>query len=181
MGKIEREVKIAVECSEAERIRRILERNHIEKREVTERDIYYQHPCRNFLLTDEALRLRISSGGELSLTYKSQRKSTSTIKERLEIIVDIKEGDINSLLKHLGFTPAVIVVKERTYYRLSRDILLSIDHVEGLGCFIEIEGPNRIDIEKIVQKYDIRGRFVEKTYAEMVAEKGLTFSDSDRS
>ncbi|MCE4626844.1 MAG: CYTH domain-containing protein, partial [Desulfurococcales archaeon] len=70
----EKEVKIKVECNAIENLVRILEENGAKKVRVQDEvDVYYQHPCRNFLETDEAVRLRIVDGKTESITYKGQR------------------------------------------------------------------------------------------------------------
>lgn len=103
-----------------------------EGREV---DIYFQHPCRDFASTDEALRVRLS-GGRVVVTYKGPRIGAGA-KTRFEVSTVADESALE-LLKRLGFVEVARVVKRREYFR-SGDYLVSLDWVEGLGEFVEIE------------------------------------------
>lgn len=98
-------------------------------------DIYFQHPCRDFSASDEALRVRLS-GGAASVTYKGPRTGTEA-KTRLEITAS-SGVEVVEVFKRLGFVPVATVRKRREYYQRG-DILVSLDEVEGLGEFVEIE------------------------------------------
>lgn len=169
----EKEIKIKIDCSGIDEIIESLEasggRIIKKQREV---DIYYQHPCRDFLETDEAVRVRIADGKPESITYKGPRiKGSGGLKKRREVIVNVDDGDPNNLLESLGFKPAVIVEKERIYIEYL-DHLVTVDKVESLGCFIEVEGDQP---EKILQAFENLGLKVEpikETYAELMISRG---------
>ena len=106
-------------------------------------DTYLRHPSRDFRTTDEALRIREIDGLPY-LTYKGPRLS-GPIKIRTEIELPLHRGDKSSWLevwKHLGFSIVTEVVKKRTIYRLDserRPLTITLDEVEKLGSFVEIE------------------------------------------
>ncbi|NJE07561.1 class IV adenylate cyclase [Thermococcus sp. M39] len=160
---------------------KVRERFEFMRKEVHE-DIYYQHPCRDFSKTDEALRIRIKRFNghfEAFLTYKGP-KLDSVSKSRKEIEVPISDVDAYSeLLTSLGFKEVLTIVKVREKYYVEKGVTITLDEVEGLGKFIEIEklvkeGEN---IEKEVKK--LRGiledlgvkKFERKSYLELLLEK----------
>lgn len=160
---IETEGKFLISCEDMEAIESSLIAAGFsligEKEEV---DRYYSHPCRDFLLSDEALRLR-EDGDGLTLTYKGPRDA-GKFKSRLEIST-LVSSDIKALLERLGFVEALMVRKRRRYLR--RDsVVVSIDRVESLGCFVEIEG-SEAEIEEISRQLNL-GQVIRETYVEML-------------
>lgn len=114
-------------------------------------DCYYQHPFRDFVKTNEWLRLRTitypnGSQEPVRVTYKGPKNDIS--RTEIEIILEpaIQTGDNtpSMLLDALGFTPLVTVTKNRriaVYDRESipRYITICLDEVSGLGKFVELE------------------------------------------
>lgn len=114
-------------------------------------DTYYNHPCRDFAQTGEALRVRRIDGVPL-VTYKG-KKSPGEVKAREELEWRLDPGDndglaMERLLLHLGFHAVATVSKRRQTYRLgaSDDCLtVTIDEVPALqrdsaaGLFAEVE------------------------------------------
>lgn len=105
-------------------------------------DIYYRHPCRDFRATDEAFRLR-SVDDFTVVTYKGPREK-SEVKTRQEIELKLVPDEFDSwkmLLQNLGFQPLPPVRKQREIYTNERlpELCITIDEVEGLGLFAEIE------------------------------------------
>ena len=97
---------------------------------VMESDTFFQHPCRDFVQTDECLRLRerrLSEGAfEHTLTYKGPRIDTST-KTRLETEMPITEPEQwESLLTALGFRRWASVQK----FRRRMPLVVDGRHVE---------------------------------------------------
>ena len=146
------------------------------KREV---DIYFQHPCRDFKKTDEALRLRFEKEKSI-FTYKGP-KISKEIKAREEI--NIRVGKKNSeklisILEKLGFYKVAEVKKTRETYRL-REYEINLDHVENLGDFIEIELKTPSEslesaTEKLklcLVKLGIKATPILKSYLELLLEK----------
>ncbi len=108
-------------------------------------DLYFQHPCRDFRQTHEALRLRRTDDG-LRITYKGPIIDSRTkMRREIELPVGRDGGDIaqfRELLTILGFEPVRGVEKTRAIYELvweGRDLELAVDAVDGLGTFLEIE------------------------------------------
>lgn len=123
---------------------------------VEQVDRYFAHPCRDFARTDEALRLR-SAGDAVAVTWKGPRVDAAT-KTRREIELPLAAtptdagdtrparertlGQWTELLESLGFRPVMSVAKRRLPARVpwqGTEIDAAIDHVHGLGDFLEIE------------------------------------------
>lgn len=110
-------------------------------------DIYFRHPVRDFRQTDEALRLR-KLNDRLLITYKGQRLE-AVVKTRPEIELSLRAEECGSweqLLQCLGFAEVERVRKQRSIFKatasgdeLSLRIIISLDRVQGLGDFAEIE------------------------------------------
>ena len=140
--------------------------------EVYEKDLYFQHPCRDFAETDEALRLR-EEGGRCTLTYKGPKEG-GRVKSRLELNVEVGDCDAaKGLLERLGFKPVAVVAKKRRYYLLG-DVEVALDNVEGLGCFVEVESKRGRE-EDVLEAVRMLGldRFpsTTKSYLELLLEK----------
>jgi len=174
----EYEVKVKVE--ELDRVRnrlKTLGANKVfSKKEV---DVYFQHPCRNFKITDEALRLRLEEG-EAILTYKGP-KISSEIKAREEINLRIEKENVEkliSMLQKLGFYKVAEVRKIREVYRLD-EYEISLDHVEDLGDFVDIELETVNEslesaikkLKNCLNKLDIKSTPILKSYLELLLEK----------
>jgi adenylate cyclase class 2 len=112
-------------------------------------DTYFDHPCRSFSQTDEAIRIRVrepadnhplisSKHSSIELTYKGPKidKTTKTRVEYTSGISDVKAT--TSILHHIGFKHVATIKKHRTFFELD-GITVSIDNVEGVGTFIELE------------------------------------------
>ena len=110
-----------------------------------QRDIYFQHPARDFRQTDEAFRIR-SFGDENIVTYKGPLLDRVS-KTRIETEVSFEQGEagrerMQSILISLGFDPRPPVVKERLEREAHWEgqvIHLCHDRVEGLGEYLELE------------------------------------------
>jgi adenylate cyclase class 2 len=114
-------------------------------------DTYYNHPCRDFAQTGEALRVRREDGLPM-VTYKGQ-KLPGDVKAREELEWRLDPGDTDGtlmerLLTQLGFHLVATVTKRRQTYRWGRSadpLTITIDEVPGLGSatapglFAEIE------------------------------------------
>lgn len=108
-------------------------------------DHYFNAPDRDFARTDEALRLR-RVGEANFVTYKGPKRDTQT-KTRTELELPIGTGDamaadFERLLTLLGYRSVALVRKRRRPYHLRRDrfeLEITLDEVQGLGLFSEIE------------------------------------------
>lgn len=108
---------------------------------IRQRDVYYQHPCRDFAATDEALRVRAVSAQASAtslITYKGP-KMDDAAKTREELETDV--GDLETvaaILEALGFEAVERVSKRRERWWID-DIAICLDDVDELGEYIEIE------------------------------------------
>lgn len=116
---------------------------HVER--VEQSDSYFAHPCRDFGVTDEALRIR-HQGGKQTLYYKGPKVDAET-KTREEIAMPLSDADaMRKILQRLGFVPAIVLDKERDIYQLD-GVEVALDSVNGLGHFVELEVQGE-DIER---------------------------------
>jgi adenylate cyclase class 2 len=164
------EAKFRVPCAELRLLEELAEANGFKCREASEeRDIYFNHPCRSFEETDEALRVRVR-GGHIYITYKGPKRLVESVKEREEIEVKVDGGldDVRTLLSRLGFSEVASVHKRRVYCKNGLTTV-TLDEVEGLGCFVEVEGPSREAIQEVADLLGLsRFERVALTYLEMV-------------
>src|SRR5688500_16788054 len=111
---------------------------------TVERDVYCNHPSRDFAETDEALRLRWD-GSEAVLTYKGKtldQVSKSREELELELAGEPALDTARRILTLLGFVEVRDVEKRRTKFPIVHQgspVLVTIDEVAGLGLFAELE------------------------------------------
>ena len=146
---IEVEVKISIENRKS--VEEALHRIGAQRlNSETQVDAYFDHPVRTFQETDEALRLRSRhpdvEGDELDstipppyeMTYKGP-KLESRSKSRVELSVHISNIDSARLiLESLGFKHVATISKRRVFYTVD-SITVSVDDVEDVGLFLELE------------------------------------------
>ncbi len=107
-------------------------------------DTYFNAPHRDFVNTDEALRIR-SVDGRSVLTYKGKKLDTVS-KTREEFETDVDGGNTRSILLALGFYEAGMVKKTREIFKFE-GMTICLDNVRSLGEFIEVEITADSDIE----------------------------------
>lgn len=149
LSSYEVEVKVAIK-SPAATEQALLELGAVKTNIETQVDEYFNHPCRSFENTDEALRIRKRGTTDLAttpadqqadtieMTYKGAKLDTST-KTRYEMSVGLSDtASTQSILERLGFTSIATVKKERTFFSVG-EMVVSIDIVEHLGSYLEAE------------------------------------------
>ncbi|WP_158056419.1 class IV adenylate cyclase [Halorussus halophilus] len=109
---------------------------------VTQIDTYYSAPHRDFAETDEALRIREETPRESNsfteVTYKGPlADAKSKTRREIETVVECAD-DMGAILEALDFEPAAEVRKERERFALD-GYTVTLDSVEGLGEFVEVE------------------------------------------
>ncbi|MDP6442978.1 MAG: class IV adenylate cyclase [Pirellulaceae bacterium] len=112
---------------------------------ITQVDVYFRHPSRDFAATDEALRIR-RIGERNRVTYKGPKLGELT-KTRRELEFEIGAGasgydQHEQLLLALGFSIVASVEKHRRHATLhwrGAEVELSLDAVPGVGEFYELE------------------------------------------
>jgi len=115
----------------------------IEKTTEEHEDHYLRHPCRDFRITDEALRMR-RVNRQWHVTYKGPR-SEGALKIRPEIEFPLADGtqdDLQRVWGALGFEPVAVVRKTRRVFGMDGfhpGMHVTLDQVESLGSFAELE------------------------------------------
>ncbi len=144
-------------------------------------DVYYNHPCRDFRSTDEALRLRVVNE-KANLTYKGPRLDAfSKVREEIEV-KNVDFQNLHNVLIKLGFVEFVRIVKIRRTYIIN-DITVSIDYLPELGKYAEVEKicKSQTEIPNVQQELldflknnidsDIQKYVEPKTYLELILER----------
>lgn len=111
----------------------------------SEVDVYFAHPARDFARSDEALRIRRK--GRLSfVTYKGPKiDETTKTRREIDLALPSQAGTAEAwteLFEGLGFRRVGEVRKSRRKAAVRRDrwqVEGSLDEVEGLGTFAELE------------------------------------------
>jgi adenylate cyclase, class 2 len=144
---------------------------------IHEHDIYYNAPHCDFGITDEAIRVRYTNQHAV-VTYKGAKIKASGLKAREELNVVVDSGAVfEQMLARLGFTRTAEVNKWRENYQLS-GAAISLDEVEDLGTFVEIEilaedesSNPAARIEKIAQEIGVYGEPILASYLELLLSK----------
>jgi len=141
---------------------------------LTESDLYFNAPTRDFGTTDEALRIRATEKGA-TLTYKGPKVGLTGVKAREEVIVPVTGADaLAGILERLGFTRTAMVEKTRESY-VVEGAFVALDLVEGLGPFVEIEAPPGLSedeavalIARVRNLLNMQGEETTLSYLEMI-------------
>lgn len=167
---LEIEIKARVESLESIE-EEILKQGGLFKKEVVQEDLYFNHPNRDFAVTDEAVRLR-RAAGRFYLTYKGPKIDNIT-KTREELNTEVGNWDsATEILTKLGFTEVLWVKKKRRYFRLGEfDVML--DNVDGLGSFIEVEKTEDYHPKELINFLNGLGikKSETRSYLELMIEK----------
>lgn len=142
-----------------------------------EHDVYYNAPHRDFSATDEALRVRYT-GGKAVVTYKGAKIKNLGLKAREELNTAVESGEVvEQILGRLGFTRTAAVSKWRETFAVG-NATISLDDVDGLGTFMEIEVIAESDrdgalatISRIKEELGICGEPILASYLELVLAK----------
>ncbi len=142
--------------------------------EVVQEDRYLAHPCRDFGVTDEGLRLR-RVGDEVVLYYKGPKIDKLT-KTREELSTPVPDpASLELIFQRLGFRPVEKVEKVRRTYRLG-GVEVLLDQVTGLGGFVELEVQDlplevgRSMIEEAMKSLGLE-RTERRSYLELLLER----------
>jgi len=144
---------------------------------IHEHDIYYNAPHRDFGKTDEAVRVRYTDDHAV-VTYKGPKIRKFGLKAREELNFAVESGEtFEKMLDRLGFTRTLEVNKWRENFR-SGAAAVSLDTVDGLGTFVEIEviaddgdsDPEAI-ITDIAREIGAEGTPILESYLELLLAK----------
>ncbi len=133
------EVEVKFRSPENDRVIEALERLGAKRlSDESMEDIYYQHPSRDFGISDEAIRLR-RCGDSAELTYKGPRMASSSAKAREELSMAVVDSlSAARILERLGFSELTTVRKRRKTYLIDK-LRVAVDDVDELGQFVELE------------------------------------------
>ena len=136
------EVEVKAKIENFEDMKKKLENlGAIKSKKEFQEDIYFNSPIVDFANTDEALRIRTTKENEktnIFITYKGPKiDSKSKTREEIEIKIEDSEK-CSKIFQHLGFTKVRAVRKNRQYYKYE-NFEISLDDVEGLDPYMEIE------------------------------------------
>ncbi|MCY0850150.1 class IV adenylate cyclase [Sulfuracidifex metallicus] len=175
---IEREIKMKLKSPSLNDLERELQQRSIPIISTEEQeDIYFNYKYRNFKQSDEAIRLR-KIGNKYELTYKGPKQG-SFGKSREEITISISNTDISNIriiMERIGLYETFIVKKIRKNFKIEK-FIISLDRVEGLGEFIEIEGDNVTEgelksfSEHFIRDFHIEGEVTNTSYLELLLMK----------
>jgi len=112
------------------------------------------------------------------VTYKGAKIKTSGLKAREELNIVVDSGAVfEQMLDRLGFTRTAEVNKWRENYRLF-DAAITLDEVESLGTFVEIEilaedesSDAAARIQEIAKEIGVDGEPILDSYLEMLLAK----------
>ncbi|MEL6105471.1 MAG: class IV adenylate cyclase [Planctomycetota bacterium] len=157
-------------------------------------DTYYRHPCRDFVRTGEAFRVR-RINDVASVTYKGPKLAVDDealkAREEIEWCLAPEDADGNKmerLLVSLGFEAVTTVRKNRISHRWTEGhewaaVTVTLDDVEQVGSFAEIEllvDDSEADalthaaeqIERLAGQLDLRDRIRESYLELLLAQLG---------
>jgi len=172
------EVELKVKIPSLDPVReQLVRKNAGSAGKVHEHDIYYNAPHRDFGQTDEAVRVRYTDDHAV-VTYKGPKIKKFGLKAREELNFAVESGEIfETMLDRLGFRKTREVNKWRETFKLG-NASVSLDTVEGLGTFAEIEviaedeGDNPTSaIEKIAKEIGVTVEPILESYLEMLLAK----------
>lgn len=141
-----------------------------------EHDRYYNHPSRDFGITDEALRIR-RAGTETVVTYKGAKMAGTKLKAREELNLVIEDGiTFEEILERLGFRLTAEVTKHRELWSLE-NASIALDEVDELGTFAEVEILGEQDdtgieerVHTLARSLGITSAPITSSYLELVQE-----------
>ena len=164
--------------------------------EFQQKDIYFETNPPTYAHLDKALRLRIEqsfdnkiSNSTLEMTYKGPKISSNTkTREELSLKFDSStESDkIVTFFMALNFYQKGLVQKRRKNYTIKPNIIMSLDLVDSLGTFLELETISNSEeeipeaenqlwilLENISNGKLSKAQSITKSYLELLMEKEL--------
>ncbi len=123
-------------------MRRLADRGVTLGAPMIQSDQYFNHPCRDFAQTDEALRIR-TVGDESVVTYKGPKlDATTKTRRELELPLAVGHAEFGALFVAMGFKPVLVVRKTRRPFELKirgQMVHGAWDEIDGVGTFVELE------------------------------------------
>jgi len=140
-------------------------------------DRFFDFPDKHLKEADSALRLRqrtdlAANTSQWRLTFKGPRQP-SRFKNRREIELVLspdQPGALQALLNALELTEFISYTKLRTSFDY-RECTVELDELEGIGKFIEIEGPDETRIDRVLVDLGLESApTITQSYLAMVIE-----------
>jgi adenylate cyclase class 2 len=120
---------------------------------IKQADEYFDFPDMRIFNSGSAFRVR-AADGNYRVTYKGVKKDKETTsRAEIEIAIESAEEMIK-ILENIGFIRLCEIKKKRKVYLLA-GLKISLDEVEGLGSFMEIEGMANSEEEYKAKKGEI--------------------------
>lgn len=132
-----------------------IENKLIELGAVKEGDYFQKRKLYNFHEEYRGRFIRLRTNGvntTLTIKDKSAKKDIGSVKE-LEVEVSDFEKT-NQIMNMLGYEHSMYQENKRTIYRLG-DIEFDIDTWPMIPTYLEIEGKNKEQVEKIIEKLNV--------------------------
>ncbi|MDP9281652.1 MAG: CYTH domain-containing protein [Chloroflexota bacterium] len=163
---LERERKYRLSIDESARLTALLEREGVLERCEIQDNVRYAERTGSGARVD--LRLRTVAGRQ-ELTLKGPRLEGGPSKVREELNVAVS-GDVGPFLEALGFAPALTYRKRTSIYTIG-GATVSVDDVEGLGLFCEVEATDDDVIEVVARRLSLDATALEQRgYARLVKD-----------
>jgi adenylate cyclase class 2 len=154
---LERERKYRLSVDETVRLTALLERDGVRERSEIQDNVRFA--ARNASGAGVDLRLRTVAGRQ-ELTLKGPRleRGPSKVREEWSLAVS---GEVGPFLEALGFAQVLTYRKRTSIYTIG-GATVSIDDVEGLGSFCEVEATDDEVIEAVVRELDLDASALEQ-------------------
>jgi predicted adenylyl cyclase CyaB len=161
---LERERKYRLAGPDFARLKQTLDQLAVLERREIQDTIHFADGSRRI----ERLNLRLRTiDARQELTVKGPRLEGGRSKVRMEHTVAV-DGDIAPILAALGLVPAERYRKRTAIYALDGAVV-SLDDVEGVGRFCEIEAADDATIERAATKLGLSAESLERRgYARLV-------------
>ena len=179
------EVEAKVRINDVESMeKRITEQGAEYKGMIKQADEYFDFPDMRIFNSGGAFRVR-AADRNYRVTYKGVKKDKETTsREEIEIGIESAEKMIE-ILEHMGFIRLCEIKKKRKIYLLA-GLKISLDVVEELGSFMEIEGMANSDAEykakngeifKLIDKLGVSSSDIsQKSYMELALNRNYPIS-----
>jgi len=150
---IERERKYRLTEAEAGLLRARLEESGRLLREERQETIVLKDRA-SHLKKGAYLRLR-TVDGRVELTHKGAKQAQGKDKWRLEHTLALGDGPALELLERMGFRPNTRYVKDTAIF-LFKSVIVSVDRLEGIGWFCELETDDlEKDLDAVAELLDL--------------------------
>lgn len=177
---IEVEAKVRINDREGME-ERIKEQGAEYKGTIKQADEYFDCSDMRIFNSGGAFRVR-AADGKYRVTYKGVKKDEETTsREEMEIAIESAEKMIK-ILENMGFIRLCEIKKKRKVYLLA-GLKISLDEVEGLGSFMEMEGMANSEAEykekkgeifKLLDKLGVPSEDIsQRSYMEMALNRKL--------